>query len=62
MTNYDLNTTELAAQKNIEDVARMVFSFMLAAGDLVGEMDPDDDLKLLRLRTRKNEIVIVPGQ
>lgn len=60
--NYDMDTTETAAQKNIEDVARTVFSFMSAAGALVEDMDPEDDLKLLRLRTRKNEIVIVPGQ
>lgn len=62
ITNYDLDTTETAAQKNIEDIARMVFSFMSAAGALVEEMDPEDACKLLRLRTRKNEFIIVPGQ
>lgn len=61
-TNYDVDTTETTAQKNIEDVARMVFSFISAAGALVEDMDPEDGLKLLRLRTRKNEFVIVPGQ
>ena len=62
MTDYDADTTETPASKSIEDVARMVFSFVSAAGALVEDMDPEDDLKLLRLRTRKNEIVIVPGQ
>jgi dynein light chain roadblock-type len=60
--NYETDTTESAAQKNVEDVARMVFSFVSAAGALVEDMDSEDGLKLLRLRTRKNEIIIVPGQ
>lgn len=57
-----MDTTEATAQKNIENVARMVFSFVSAAGALVEDMDSEDALKLLRLRTKKNEIVIVPGQ
>jgi hypothetical protein len=57
-----MESNETAAQKNIEDVARAVFSFISAAGVLIENMDPEDDLKLLRLRTRKNEMVIVPGQ
>jgi hypothetical protein len=57
-----MESTDTAAQKNIEDVARAVFAFISAAGDLIEDMDPEDDLKLLRLRTRKNEMVIVPGQ
>lgn len=61
MTNYDTDTTEAPAPKPVEDVARMVFSFVSAAGTLAEEMDPEDDLKLLRLRTRKTEFVIVPG-
>jgi hypothetical protein len=39
----------------------MVWSFLTAAGNLVDELDKDDEVKLLRLRTRKNELVIVPG-
>ena len=62
MTNYDTDTTETPIQKPIEDIARMVFSFVSAAGTLIEELESEDDLKLLRLRTRKNEIVIVPGQ
>ena len=62
MTNYDTDTKEKPSEKSIEDIAKMVFSFVSAAGALVEDMDSEDDLKLLRLRTRKNEIVIVPGQ
>lgn len=62
MTNYDTDTKEKPSEKSVEDIARMVFSFVSAAGALVEDMDSEDDLKLLRLRTRKNEIVIVPGQ
>ena len=40
----------------------MVFSFVSAAGGLVDGLDDGDDIKLLRLRTRKSEMVIVPGQ
>ena len=48
--------------KNVEDVAKMVFLFVSAAGDFAQGMDDGDEVKLLRLRTRKNEIVIVPGK
>jgi hypothetical protein len=39
----------------------MVWSFLTAAGTLVDELDKEDEVKLLRLRTKKNELVIVPG-
>jgi dynein light chain roadblock-type len=45
-----------------EDVASTVWKFMSAAGNLVDELDKDDEMKLLRLRTKKNEIVILPGE
>lgn len=44
-----------------EDVASMVWSFLKAAGHLLDELDKDDEVRLLRLRTKKNELVIVPG-
>jgi dynein light chain roadblock-type len=44
-----------------EDVASLIWSFLQAAGSLVDELDKEDEVKLLRLRTRKNELVIVPG-
>jgi dynein light chain roadblock-type len=47
--------------QSAEDVAAMVWKFMGAAGSLVEGLDHDDELKLLRLRTKKNELMIVPG-
>jgi dynein light chain roadblock-type len=44
-----------------EDVASLVWSFLKAAGSLVDELDSEDEVRLLRLRTKKNELVIVPG-
>ena len=44
-----------------EDVARMVFAFVTAAKEFSDGMYTTDEVKLLRMRTRKNEIVIVPG-
>ena len=51
-------------QKTAEEVAKMVFAFVNAAGALAGGMDEGngDDVQLLRLRTRRNEFVIVPGK
>ncbi|KAF2263409.1 hypothetical protein CC78DRAFT_534016 [Lojkania enalia] len=43
-----------------EDVASMTWSFLNAAGTLVDGLDKEDEVKLLRLRTKKNELVIVP--
>lgn len=48
--------------RNAEDVARLVWGFFGAAGGMVEEMmGAEDEVKLLRLRTRRNELVIVPG-
>ncbi len=44
-----------------EEVARMVWNFVGAASGLVTGLDGEDDAKLLRLRTKKMELVIVPG-
>ena len=51
-----------ATVKGAESVARMVLSLVSGVQDCVEGMDPTDDMRLLRLRTRKSEIVIVPGQ
>ncbi|MCJ1467220.1 hypothetical protein MMC07_005843 [Pseudocyphellaria aurata] len=59
---YEVESNENSNEKRAEDVAKMVFSFVSGAGGLVQEMDQEDELKLLRIRTRKSEIVIVPGQ
>jgi len=48
--------------RTAEDIARLVYSFVKTSVDMAQELNgtQDDELKLLRLRTRKNEIVIVP--
>ncbi|KAI1163509.1 hypothetical protein F5B18DRAFT_619800 [Nemania serpens] len=46
----------LAAQ----ELASMVWRFITSAGSLVDEIDSEDELKLLRLRTKNQEFVIVP--
>ncbi|KAL8829662.1 MAG: hypothetical protein Q9191_001891 [Dirinaria sp. TL-2023a] len=48
------------ADKDAEKVARMVFSFMSSAQSFAEGMNASDEMRLLRLRTRRNEIVIVP--
>lgn len=53
---------ESSSEKRAEDVANMVFSFVSSAGGFVQGMDKGDELKLLRIRTRRSEIVIVPGR
>jgi len=45
-----------------EAVAKMVLAFVSAAGGFVREMDKGDEVQLLRMRTRKCEMVIVPGE
>ncbi|KAG9250094.1 uncharacterized protein F5Z01DRAFT_678127 [Emericellopsis atlantica] len=51
---------EESESKGIEDFAAMVWNYVNSSGQLVQEMDTDDELKLLRLRTKKQEIMIVP--
>ena len=49
--------------RNAEDVARMVYGFVKSAGSMIAELNGEnDEAKLLRIRTKKNELVIVPGQ
>ncbi|KAL2269501.1 hypothetical protein VTJ83DRAFT_1685 [Remersonia thermophila] len=47
-------------QQAAEEVAAMVWNFVSNAGSLVQELDAEDEVKLLRLRTKKQEFVIVP--
>lgn len=51
-----------SGMRSAEDVARMVHGFIDAAGELVKNLEEEDEVKLLRLRTKKNELVIVPGK
>lgn len=59
--NYANGRTESGMQ-SAEEVASAVWKFFGAAGSLIDGLDKDDDLRLLRLRTKKNELVIVPGK
>ncbi|CAF9931009.1 MAG: hypothetical protein GOMPHAMPRED_005792 [Gomphillus americanus] len=47
-------------QKSAEEVAKMAYDFVRHASSFAIGMQDEDDVQLLRLRTRKNEIVIVP--
>ena len=49
-------------QRNMaEDVARMVMRFVDAASAMGKDLDAEDDIKLLRMRTKRREYVIVPS-
>lgn len=48
--------------QSAEDVARLVFKFVEAAGAFVDGLDKDEEVRLLRVRTKKNELVIVPSR
>lgn len=48
--------------KNAEHVAKMVFAFLSAANDFADGMEKGDNMQLVRMRSRKNEVVIVPGE
>ena len=57
------NTGDAGKKGNTaEEVAKMVYAFVTAAKGFAEGMDAADEVKLLRMRTRKNEIVIVPGE
>jgi dynein light chain roadblock-type len=47
--------------QSAEVVARLVFKFVEAAGSFVDGLDKDEEVRLLRVRTKKNELVIVPS-
>ena len=45
----------------MEKLAKSVFTFVSAAEELARSMGREDDVRLLRMRTKNNELVIVPG-
>ena len=59
--DYPGNTGDEKKGSSAEDMARMAFAFAAEAKAFTEGIDEEDEVKLLRLRTRKNEIVIVPG-
>ncbi|KAI1329948.1 hypothetical protein F5Y16DRAFT_60938 [Xylariaceae sp. FL0255] len=56
----DANTSADNETQAAQELASMVWGFLSTAGSLVDEIDPEDELRLLRLRTKKQEFVIVP--
>lgn len=49
--------------KSAQDVAKLVWRLFGGAGEVVDDMmGVEDEVRLLRLRTKRNEIVIVPGR
>ncbi|KIH91515.1 hypothetical protein SPBR_02062 [Sporothrix brasiliensis 5110] len=46
--------------KGARELAGLVWNYVKTSGDLVEAIDTEDELKLLRLRTKKQELVIVP--
>ncbi|TWU74427.1 hypothetical protein ED733_004050 [Metarhizium rileyi] len=51
---------EASEAQGVDDFAAMIWNFVRTSGHLVQEVDTEDELRLLRLRTKKQEIVIVP--
>ncbi|PFH59439.1 hypothetical protein XA68_12316 [Ophiocordyceps unilateralis] len=56
----EVPVAEESEAKGLEDFAALVWNFVQMSGQLVQEVDKEDELRLLRLRTKKQEIVIVP--
>ncbi|KAF1827694.1 uncharacterized protein K489DRAFT_406357 [Dissoconium aciculare CBS 342.82] len=47
--------------RKAEDVARLVWNFIQSAGEMIEQLNGGaDEAKLLRVRTKKNELVVVP--
>ncbi|KAG6027791.1 hypothetical protein E4U41_000836 [Claviceps citrina] len=51
---------EASESQGVEDFAAMIWNYVNTSSLLVQEVDKEDALRLLRLRTKKQEIVIVP--
>jgi dynein light chain roadblock-type len=56
------DSTEDSTTKTGEDIARAVWKYVQATEGLVEDMDDEDELRLLRVRTKKNELVVVPSK
>ena len=61
-TKSIIGHADTGQNKTAEDVARLVHKFVTSASEMARELNgtAEDELKLLRLRTKKNELVIVP--
>ncbi|KAF4986728.1 hypothetical protein FDECE_15802 [Fusarium decemcellulare] len=56
----DAPALEESETRGVEQFAAVVWNYVNSSGSLVQELDGEDEVKLLRLRTRKQELVIVP--
>ncbi|SPQ19640.1 3d86c3c1-0fe7-420e-8cc6-da0d9fbf655f [Thermothielavioides terrestris] len=56
----EANGNNNGQDQGAEELASMVWNFVTTAGSFVQELDAEDEVKLLRLRTKKQEFVIVP--
>lgn len=57
----DGETPQKRGTRNAEEVAKLVWKYIQACSELVENMNGQgDEVKLTRLRTKKNELVIVP--
>jgi dynein light chain roadblock-type len=49
--------------RKAEEVAQLVYKFVKSAASMIEELNGEnDESKLLRVRTKKNELVVVPGR
>jgi dynein light chain roadblock-type len=51
---------QMSGSNDIELFASIVWQFLAVAGTVITKMDSEDELRLLRLRSKKQEIVVVP--
>ncbi|KAK5130607.1 hypothetical protein LTR08_001926 [Meristemomyces frigidus] len=59
-TTTNGNTAKKSGTRNAEEVASLVYTFVQAAGSTVEALNGEgDEAKLLRLRTKRNELVVV---
>ncbi|PHH87556.1 hypothetical protein CDD83_8697 [Cordyceps sp. RAO-2017] len=56
----EVPVAEASESKGVEEFAAMIWNFVNTSSQLVQEVDAEDEMRLLRLRTKKQEIVIVP--
>jgi dynein light chain roadblock-type len=56
------DSANTSTTKTGEDIARAVWKYVQATEGLVEDMDTEDELRLLRVRTKKNELVVVPSK
>ncbi|WPG97360.1 Dynein light chain-related protein [Acrodontium crateriforme] len=55
------NDLKKTGTRNADEVAKMVWNFVKSAGAMVDELNGEsDEPRLIRLRTKKNEVVVVP--